>query len=283
MTYPTTIDTFTPVVASVTLAKAEQINPVYMAITAVETELGADVAGTATNLVTRLARSLNGAGNLAFADATTLTISAGAATITQNFHRLDTELAAASDDLTTINGGGTQALFLILRCSVGSHNIVIKHNIGNIQCVGGADITLDNPYDYAILIYDPTQLKWLALSAGTLTAAATLTGANIWTNTNSWIAAVGYKYTALTAATTLDATHYLADIDASGAARTITLPTAVGIIGRVYVIRKLDSSANAVTVDGNGSETINGTLTYVLATQYNTVRIMSNGANWMVI
>jgi hypothetical protein len=75
----------------------------------------------------------------------------------------------------------------------------------------------------------------------------------------------------------------MVNVDASGAARTITLPTAVGITGRHYIIRKSDSSANAVTVDGDGSETINGALTHVMTAQYQTVSIMSDGAGWMIL
>jgi hypothetical protein len=45
----------------------------------------------------------------------------------------------------------------------------------------------------------------------------------------------------------------------------------------------LDSSGNAVTVDGNGAETINGAATKALSTQYETVHIMSDGANWIIL
>lgn len=64
---------------------------------------------------------------------------------------------------------------------------------------------------------------------------------------------------------------------------TITLPTAVGITGRVYTVKKIDASANAVTVDGDGSETIDGAATYALATQWKSVTVISNGTNWEII
>jgi hypothetical protein len=71
--------------------------------------------------------------------------------------------------------------------------------------------------------------------------------------------------------------------NATTGAITINLPTAVGIAGREYVIKKTDSSVNAVTVDGSGSETIDGALTYSLALQYKYVRIQTDGANWFVV
>jgi len=72
-------------------------------------------------------------------------------------------------------------------------------------------------------------------------------------------------------------------VDATAGAITITLPAASGRSGQVYIIKKIDSSANAVTVDANASETIDGALTYSLASQYDVVRIVCDGANWHVI
>jgi len=63
---------------------------------------------------------------------------------------------------------------------------------------------------------------------------------------------------------------------------TIDLPTAVGITGRVYVIKNI-TSGTTITVDGNGTETIDGATTYTLASQYKLVMIQSDGANWNVI
>jgi hypothetical protein len=70
-------------------------------------------------------------------------------------------------------------------------------------------------------------------------------------------------------------------VNASGAARTITLPTAIGATGRIYVIKKTDSSANAVTVATTSSQTIDGTTTRTLASQYSTITVQSDGSNWM--
>jgi flagellar basal body rod protein FlgB len=92
--------------------------------------------------------------------------------------------------------------------------------------------------------------------------------------------------TALTSKTadyTATATDTTILVDASGAARTITLPAASGISGRIYVIKKTDSSGNAVTVDANASETIDGATTYALSAQYKFVVIQCDGTNWHII
>lgn len=89
--------------------------------------------------------------------------------------------------------------------------------------------------------------------------------------------------TTKTAAYTLLITDSVILANATSAAFTLTLPSAVGIEGRQYTLKKIDSSANAVTVDANGTQTIDGALTFSLATQYQSITIVSDGANWMII
>jgi len=82
---------------------------------------------------------------------------------------------------------------------------------------------------------------------------------------------------------TLDETNYAVTVDASGANRTITLPAISGITGRVYVVKKTDSSVNTVTVDGNASETIDGATTNVLSSQYDSITIIAGASEWHII
>lgn len=83
--------------------------------------------------------------------------------------------------------------------------------------------------------------------------------------------------------TTLDATHRTVLVDSSGGDVTITLPTAVGITGRIYEIKKVSSDTNVVIIDPNGAETVDGATDFRLAGQYNAVTVQSDGANWRVI
>jgi hypothetical protein len=68
--------------------------------------------------------------------------------------------------------------------------------------------------------------------------------------------------------------------DATLGAFTVTLPTAVGCAGREYRFKKVDSSANAVTIGTSSSQTIDGASTYSLSTQYAHVQVVSDGSNW---
>lgn len=82
---------------------------------------------------------------------------------------------------------------------------------------------------------------------------------------------------------TLTANDSVILADATGGAFTLTLPTAVGISGTVYDIKRINSGANNVTIDGAGSETIDGGTTAVLAFQYESISIISNGTNWHIL
>jgi hypothetical protein len=65
---------------------------------------------------------------------------------------------------------------------------------------------------------------------------------------------------------------------------TITLPTAVGRTGKVFVIKKINLlGADTVTVDAAGAETIDGLASFVLIAQYESIMVQSDGANWVVI
>lgn len=70
----------------------------------------------------------------------------------------------------------------------------------------------------------------------------------------------------------------------SGAAFTITLYAASGKTGRVLTIKKTDSSlTNIITIDGDGTETIDGSLTTTLNTINETVVLVCDGTNWQIL
>jgi hypothetical protein len=91
----------------------------------------------------------------------------------------------------------------------------------------------------------------------------------------------GYQSVSTTPVTLSATTDQLVKVDATGGARTVNLPAASGNSGLFYTIIKSDSSANAVTIDGNSSETINGATTFVLTAQYQSVVIWCDGSNWL--
>jgi len=65
--------------------------------------------------------------------------------------------------------------------------------------------------------------------------------------------------------------------DASGGASTVNLPA--GAAGLVVEVKK-QADSNTVTVDGNAAETIDGALTYVLNSPYESIKFAWNGSEW---
>ena len=68
--------------------------------------------------------------------------------------------------------------------------------------------------------------------------------------------------------------------DASGSAITVTLPDPASYPNYEVMIKKIDSSANAVTVTPHGTETIDGASSITLANQNDAIRLRSDGTNW---
>ena len=69
-------------------------------------------------------------------------------------------------------------------------------------------------------------------------------------------------------------------LEATANTFTFALPTAVGISGKQYVIK--NSGTGVVTIDGYGSQTIDGEITQTI-NQYDSITIVSNNTNWIII
>ena len=71
--------------------------------------------------------------------------------------------------------------------------------------------------------------------------------------------------------------------DATSGGITFTLPIASSNTGRIFYIKKIDSSVNTVTIDGNGSETIDEGTTAIITNQYEAITVQSDGSNWHIL
>lgn len=137
---------------------------------------------------------------------------------------------------------------------------------------------------YTMLLINPTETT---TGSGTkLLADFQVGGASFASVTNTGVMiARNFARTTVTrtAAISLGAASASVNLcDATTAAFTITLPAASTQNGLAYTIKKIDSSANAVTV-ASGGGTIDSAATYSLAAQYKYVRVVSNGTNWFII
>ncbi len=96
---------------------------------------------------------------------TLIGIVAGVAIPVRSHHSLSAQ-AGVADDLDTLNiapGPAIDGDVCIIRPDTGD-TITVKHNIGNLLCVGNADIVLDDDHDFCICIYNATLTKWMCLS-----------------------------------------------------------------------------------------------------------------------
>ena len=88
--------------------------------------------------------------------------------------------------------------------------------------------------------------------------------------------------TSVAISTVLNTSHSIVLATAGAGGITITLPTAVGISGRQYIVVKVDAAAGGVTIEADGTATIDGSLTYLLANQWQYAAFYSDGANWII-
>jgi hypothetical protein len=160
-------------------------------------------------------------------------------------------------------------------------------------------------YDCAMLFSDGTNQVYAGMMRGStgLTGAYTIwtggsarlnvtSGGNVMIGTgsaNSKLQVAGSfatPHTTKSANYTLDATDYTVGFDCASN-RTANLPDATTCAGRIYVIYQYNTNIGLryVTIDGDGSQTINGLTTVNLQYQddFSSVMIQSNGSNWVVI
>jgi hypothetical protein len=72
--------------------------------------------------------------------------------------------------------------------------------------------------------------------------------------------------------------------DCTGGAITFTLPpvAGAGIVGKTFTFFKKDATVNALTIQGSGVDTINGSNTQTSSTQYDSLIIISDGTMWWI-
>lgn len=157
-------------------------------------------------------------------------------------------------DRTIISGQDTAGLLILAHA--GSAPLIFAtggHAAGNER------LRIDSTGNVGIGVISPTSL----LHAGGSVAFPTVTVTN--------------------SDTTLDSTNYSVRMSTGSSNRTVNLPATAGCVGRIYVVKKVDAGAGTVTVDGNASETIDGSTTFIISTQYNSVTIQSNGTGWDIL
>lgn len=99
----------------------------------------------------------------------------------------------------------------------------------------------------------------------------------------------GVGVVAKTAAYQMVHTDCVVLVTTGATGKTITLPPLADAFdsangqGKLVCVKKVDSGAGAVTVDGSGAETIDGAANVALAAQYDTALLVAGSSEWSLI
>lgn len=178
------------------------------------------------------------------------TIASGAITAYSHYIRVYGE-GDAADDLATINGGAHGSWVILLAPDGGTAPVTVKNGTGNI--VLPADFVLGGVSTALALFYDDEQDKWLPFGTGVSASSVTY---SVVTKTANY--------------TITDADDYVL-CDATSGNITITMPAAGGRTGRLFTIKKIDTSANTVIITG----------IYTLTVENQAITLLSTGAVWL--
>lgn len=253
--------------------------------------------GTNTLLYTSTANNLTSSTSLTF-DGTNFKVGSTAAQIT-GLTSLVKDNNAFTYMLTLNNNstGTSAANFMAISESTTFTSLIGKYNTNNTSTINGVtmagyfgifnnDATIGNRP--ILLMGSPVQV-WAGGSGTTSNAGFRVDPAGIKTgiisnltsgatSTNHFTGSVAYSYVAKTASYSITSTDFL--VDCTTGTFTVTLPTAVGCQGRVYVV--INSGSGTITVNTTSSQTINGN-TSITINLYTCVWVMSNGSNWIII
>lgn len=165
---------------------------------------------------------------------------------------------------TTVTAGNYGSTTQVAQITIDAQGRITS--AANVAITGGGGGSGGNVVTAIATITSGTEIGWSNNSAAILS----------WQNNSSQIIAWANAQYAVSAnnATIL--------VDYPSAPFGVVLPTAASITGQQYKIKKIDSSANAVTVSTTSSQTIDNSLTYPLSTQYQSVTLQSDGSNWWI-
>ena len=133
-------------------------------------------------------------------------------------------------------------------------------------------------------VYPSTQANDIVLMGVNLTASQSSLAA---TNFDYSVRSVPRKKVtpvkAITAAYNMATTDAHIEANATSAAMTVLLPSSLDCPGEDFIICKNDSSSNAVSVSGQGTQVIDGQTVWELSSQYEKIRVRSLGTEWRVL
>ena len=128
----------------------------------------------------------------------------------------------------------------------------------------------------SLLVLTMPQVTDFVSASLTYSLNAPSIGASLTVNSNI----VYTNYKSVSSAYTIDVLDSF--VSASGGTSFgVTLPTAVGITGKTFIIKNSMNAGVLLTVNTTGSQTIDGSLSVVLS-RYSSLHVISNGSGWEI-
>ena len=115
-------------------------------------------------------------------------------------------------------------------------------------------------------------------SAGTITA--TLNGNASTTTLATDTKGLFFNLSTKTSNYSILTTDTVINADTTSGNVVLTLPTAIGNVGRAFYIKRVSMGAYAVTIATTGGQLIDGASTAILEFQYDAVTVISDGTGW---
>ena len=98
------------------------------------------------------------------------------------------------------------------------------------------------------------------------------------------LAVAGFRtgYKEVLATYTLVRDDFFIRADATSASFGITLPTAIGVSGKQYSIKKVDSTINEITLSSSLSQKIDDDVKMIIDSQWSSISVISDGTRWLI-
>lgn len=188
-------------------------------------------------------------------------------------------VANAVNYLSTTNSATTGAVTVAPAGTDAAVGLVIRSKgTGDVRISPGSDSTtavkITNANNTAaVMTLDTSNIR---LGVNTSSPTSTFHNAGSMTINRTTVADTSY---------TILSTDYLIVYTSLSSGRTVTLPTALLISGRTYIIKDETgtAAANIITIATTASQTIDGTSTKAIATNYGSLKLYSNGTSWFTI
>ncbi len=190
-------------------------------------------------------------------------------------------ITTANNSVLITGGTGIPSLSSTIPSAVQANitglGTVTSGTLSTGSVIAGVTITLGSDASYD---------TYYRNSSGVLTRLANGTTGQVLSATTSaapsWISVGVFPYKAETSTYSISAaTDYT--IDCTSGSFTVTLPTAVGITGQIFVIKK-SSNGTTITLATTSSQTIDGSTTQLLSPgSKGSLTVQSNGVNWIII